>query len=368
MVQDLWITARQAERIAVMVAGGGTLDDALTTLPILATRDLKKAMGPKPKKSGRTPLPTKQPPKAPPPIPVEELDPDLMTGDEDGVDTGEFEALSDETGLTEDSRLTDSAIIKPPATLLTRDPRELISLTVQEPAGSMLPGEESEETAEITALGDDFDLDMEDFDFGDSSAEHADLDDDLILPDEETITEFPAGIAGPSISDTDVSSLLDDVFDSGDTNPLPSFAADAPTPSTLLLPINPSDYVKGKAPQVIDLATNSGDSTMSMIYDLLGESLVLGRRGLRLDLTKQRQNVALYDPDGKLEEERTLSSDVLATVAMKAKQLARLLPHVSEVQKGYCRLEFQGEHARGLVETNGAEPGRDVITVYLIAE
>ncbi|MBI1292624.1 hypothetical protein GC173_15510 [bacterium] len=381
LLKDGWITQRQSERIMTMVAGGGVLEDALTELPILATRDLKQAFAgpPKPSRQDKAPIPLAVSP-APPKTPTRpegqtDLDPDLTFEDEEIIETNEFAALDPEAVQAEEARITESAVRLPTLSHPSRDPKELVSLTVQEPAGSVLPGEEQEDTSENDALVDDLDLDldMDDFDFGhdETPAPAHDLDDDLILPedDEPDTLILPKG-EGPAISETDVSFLFDEAFESGEANAVSNavVGSEEPAPGTLPLPINPAEFIKGKAPAPLNLATHQDEDALAIAYDLLGESLVLGRRGVRLDLRKQRQNVALYAPDGKLEEERTLPTESLATVSMKIKQMARLLPHVKDPQRGYARLEFEGEKARGLVATDGGEPGRDVVTVYLLSE
>jgi hypothetical protein len=284
---------------------------------------------------------------------------------------------------------------------------------------------ESEPTPVLAAGSIDLDLDLEDFDFGDHHAEPPaqppavaeaapppqapalpplpaveSLDDELMLDtghlpgpsheldpelmlDDELILEpehleppqAPASIApvadkripkaDGSPFDTDISSLFDEVFVDGAEGSEAPVAE--PFPVKLHLPQNPDQFLRAvKIPQNFDLAKASDDVAMAKAFDLIGESVVLGRRGIILNSRRSHGNVALYDPDGRLEEERTLAADDLRGVMHSLRTMARVQGIASKVQRGQCAVSFSGERSRVFVESDGAAVGSDQLTVYLM--
>jgi hypothetical protein len=334
-----------------------------------------------------------------------ELDPDLILDDvESSLETIEsYPPPIDAAGKTE------TQILKPIISPQHPPPKAALMPIVdpgpQEPAGSHLPEDEAAVKAPPTkspaSVDVDLDLDLDDFDFGDHSDESTyqtstairlspaavpppasdidpdlDLGDDFILPEDETPAPAEAGVASsPVVSNstsglaTDISFLLDDAFGGESQAPAALAAPIEGTAPRIKLPANPAAFLKAVvAPQTYDLALNGNDKAINATNDLLGESVVLGRRAVVLNARKERNNVALYDPDGKLEEERTLEPPLLSSVLLRIKSMARILPHAEGVQLGQCKVTFQGENARALMETDGAPHGNDSLTVFLMSE
>ncbi|MCC5877691.1 MAG: hypothetical protein JJU11_15835, partial [Candidatus Sumerlaeia bacterium] len=304
-------------------------------------------------------------------IPVVELDLDVgspvgrrETNDEvelpDDFSLGDFE---DEIDINESSTATHPLAVDPGGF----DPDEDLILPDDPPTD--VPPSSSQEPK----LDTDFDFDG--------------LDDDLDLSFD------PPHAAPPSqVSDSEVESALDDVFsnlnDDDDGNqsslgvdtssidglrglkarPIRESGSSDAVPITLKLPDDPESYDRGKL-VTFNLYDDEGINLIHDVNQRLLRVIEISGQGMVLDRSRDAQNFRVYNAKWMLEEQRTLSEPEIDKMINRVRVMARLEAWKrNELQKGQCLVTAGSNCFRLLVESRPIKPGREVLTLYYMAE
>lgn len=228
-------------------------------------------------------------------------------------------------------------------------------------------------------LDNDIDLDLDIDLHHPPAAGAADLDPDLDL-------------SAPADVDPEISDVLDEVFSAScDEVPPPppeqrvSRSSDmvdikglqarpvvestSAVPRTLQPPGEPGEYPVRGTMNTFDLANDEGIGLIARVNQLFAHVIEISGQGFVLDRSRPDNNYCIYNGQWQLEEQRTVEDKELEKMINRIRAMGKLESWKRHSpQRGQFMLRHAGEDWRVLVESNPSRDGRDVLTVYLLAD